>query len=127
MTTFAAVLAGLVLAALTIFQTLLALGAPFGRYAWGGQHRVLPPSLRAGSALSIVVHGLIAAIVLARADLVPSGDVSAGVVGTAAWVVVAYFFLGIAMNLASRSRPERFVMTPVATVLCVLCAVVAVS
>ena len=48
MTTFAALLTCLVLGALAIFQGLLALGAPLGRFAWGGRHRVLPLSLRAG-------------------------------------------------------------------------------
>lgn len=126
-TSSAAALACVILGALAVFQALLALGAPWGRFAWGGQHRVLPPSLRAGSVLSILVYAVIAAIVLARAGVVPSGDVSDGAVRTAAWVVVAYFFLGIGMNLASRSVPERAVMTPVAAVLCLLCAVVAVS
>ena len=117
---------GLVLGALEVFQLLLVLGAPLGRFAWGGQHRVRPVALRAGSVVSIFIYGLVAAIVLARADLVLPG-VRDGVVATVAWVVVAYFFLGIGMNLASRSRPERAVMTPVAAVLCAACAVVALG
>jgi predicted permease len=124
--TIAAVLVCLVLGALAVFQLLLVLGAPLGRFAWGGQHRVLPVALRAGSVVSIVIYGLIAAVVLARADLVSPG-VRDGVVATVAWVVVAYFFLGIGMNLASRSRSERAVMTPLAAVLCAACAVVALG
>jgi predicted permease len=126
MITVAAVLVCLVLSALTVFQGLLVLGAPWGRFAWGGRHRVLPVSLRAGSVVSIVIYAVIAAVVLARAGLVLP-DVTRGAVRTATWVVVAYFFLGIGLNLASRSRPERAVMSPVTAVLCAGCAVVALG
>jgi hypothetical protein len=124
--TVAAVLACLVLGALAVFQVLLVLGAPLGRFAWGGQHRVLPTPLRAGSVVSIVIYALLATVVLARADLV-SLAVPAGVVRTATWAVVVYLLLGVGLNLASRSKPERAVMSPVTAVLCALYAVVALS
>ncbi len=124
--TVAAVLVCLVLTGLAVFQALLALGAPLGRFAWGGQHRVLPARLRVGSLVSIGVYALIATVVLARVGLV-SPDVSGQVIGTVTWVVVAYFFLGVGLNLASRSRPERSVMSPLSLVLCALCAVVALG
>jgi hypothetical protein len=124
--TVAAALVCLVLAALAVFQAFLVAGAPLGRFAWGGQHQVLPVSLRVGSVVSIVIYTLIATVVLARADLVSAG-IADDVVRTATWVIVAYFFLGIGLNLASRSKPERVVMTPVVAVLCALCAVVALG
>ena len=126
MTTFAAVLVCVLLGALAVFQALLVAGAPWGTFAWGGQQRVLPRRLRVGSVISIAIYALLAAIVLARADLLSPG-VPAGVVRIAAWVVAGYFFLGIAMNLASRSKPERMVMSPLSAVLCGLCVVVAAS
>ena len=126
MTTLAAVVVCGVLAALAVFQAFLMFGAPLGRFAWGGQHTVLPTSLRIGSAVSIALYALLAAVVLARADLVVTG-VPDSVVHTAAWVVVGYFFIGIGMNLASRSKSERAVMSPTVAVLCGLCAVVAAS
>jgi hypothetical protein len=126
MVTVAAVLACLVLGALAVFQVLLVLGAPLGRFAWGGRHRVLPTPLRAGSVVSIVIYALLATVVLARADLVQLA-VPAGVVRTATWVIVAYLLLGAGLNLASRSKPERAVMSPVTAVLCALYAVVALS
>lgn len=126
MTAAAAVLACLVLGALAVFQGLLVMGAPLGRFAWGGQHRVLPVPLRVGSLVSIVVYALIATVVLARAGIVSPG-IPEGVVRAATWVFVAYFFLGIGLNLASRSKPERSVMPVVSAVLCALCVVVALG
>lgn len=126
METFAAVLVCLLLAALAVFQVLLAAGLPLGRFAWGGNHDVLPTVLRIGSVVSILIYALIAVIVAARADLIRVG-VPDPIVAGAAWIVTGYFFVGIAMNLASRSKPERVVMTPLCAVLCVLSGLVALS
>lgn len=66
-----------VLALLALFQIALALGAPLGRFAWGGQHRVLPPRLRVGSAVSVLVYVLIDLVAWDRVgaiDLCPRGS-----------------------------------------------------
>ena len=101
------------LAALTAFQLVLILGAPLGRFAWGGQHEVLPRGLRVGSAVSIVIYVGFALLALAKVQLVPS----AAVVDTAMWVVAGYLLLGVALNAISRSKPERWTMTPLALLL----------
>ncbi|MGY1814357.1 hypothetical protein [Blastococcus sp. SYSU D00820] len=119
----AAVAGTAVLAALAVFQAALVAGAPLGRFAWGGQHVVLPPGLRAGSVVSIVLYALFASVLLQAAGTVRVWP--AGWVGTALWVLTGYFALGVAMNAASRSRPERLVMTPVAVVLALACLVLA--
>lgn len=114
-----------VLVLLAGFQLALALGAPWGRLAWGGQERVLPPRLRRASALNIVIYAGIAVIELNRAgafELIPEP-----LLGVVAWVVFGFFCLGVVMNLISRSLPERAVMTPVAALLAVLSLLVALS
>lgn len=121
----AAVAACVILAALGVFQAALATGAPIGRFAWGGQHDVLPTRLRIGSAISIVVYVVMALILLGRADVAaafPDGVARIGV-----WVLTAYFSLGVVVNAFSRSKPERNTFVPVCLVLAVLCLVVALS
>jgi len=114
-----------ILSLLAVFQLALALGAPLGRFAWGGQHRVLPGRLRIGSLVSIVIYAIIAVLALDRVGLI---DVVPDVVSTVGmWVVFAYFVIGIPLNAISRSKPERYVMTPVVTVLAVLSLLVALS
>lgn len=115
-----------VILALVVFQLGLASGRPWGRFAWGGQHEgALPRNLRIASGASILVYALLAAVVADRAGLVDVlGD---GVARVATWVVVGYLGLGVLMNLASRSRAERLVMTPVAAVLCAAAVVVALT
>ena len=124
-TTFAALAATVILGALAVFQFALIAGAPLGRFAWGGQHRVLPTRLRIGSLVSIVLYAIFAVIILQRADLisvVPDAIARVGI-----WILTAYFVLGIVMNGISRSKPERNLMTPVSLVLAVLCLLVALS
>jgi hypothetical protein len=47
--------------------------------------------------------------------------------GVGAWVVAGFLSLGVVMNAISRSKPERFTMTPVALVLAASAYVVAAS
>jgi hypothetical protein len=119
----AAVLGVLLLAALAVLQLLLVAGAPLGRFAWGGQHAVLPPQLRIGSAVAIVLYVVFAVLVLQGAEVL---DVLPGrLVDVALWVLTGYLALGTAVNAASRSRSERAVMTPVTAVLAAACLVLA--
>lgn len=126
MTSVAAVLLCVLLGALAVFQLSLIAGAPLGRFAWGGQHRVLPRGLRASSALSIVIYGIFVAVTLERAHFTEViGDSSLETI--AMWVLTGYFALGIVMNAISRSKPERLVMVPVSAVLAVLSLIVALG
>ena len=119
----AAVLGVVVIGVLTVFQLALAGGAPWGRLAWGGSHRVLPTGLRVGSVVSVLVYAAVALVLLQGAGAV--GLVPERAVSVALWVLTGYFTLGVVMNAVSRSRPERMVMTPVALVLAVVCLVLA--
>lgn len=114
-----------VLALLAAFQIALALGAPLGRFAWGGQHRVLPPRLRVGSAVSVLIYVLIDLIAWDRVGAIALFP--AGFAEVAMWVIFAYFMLGILMNAVSRSKPERFTMVPVTIVLAVLSLFIALG
>lgn len=111
---------------LAAFQLALALGAPWGRLAWGGQNPgVLPRGNRIGSVVSVLVYGLSASIALDRAGLI--AWYPPGFTQVAMWVVVGVLVLGVLMNAISGSKPERFVMTPVALVLAVLALLVALG
>jgi hypothetical protein len=117
----AAVVGCALLAGLAVFQAFLAAGRPWGRFAWGGQHDVLPRGLRIGSAISIVLYAAFAVVMLAAAGIV---DVlPEGVAHFAIRVLTGYFLIGIVMNAVSRSRSERLVMTPVVLVLFLCCLV----
>ena len=123
---FAALAACAVLAGLAVFQGALISGAPWGRLAWGGQHEVLPPGLRIGSALSIVLYAAFGYAAAAKAGLVPP-LVNESVTSISMWVLTAYFALGVIMNGISRSKPERLAMTPTAIILTALYLILAIG
>ncbi|MBB3677829.1 hypothetical protein [Modestobacter versicolor] len=125
MITVVAVVGVAVLAGLAVFQLALVAGAPLGRFAWGGRHEVLPTGLRVGSVVSVLLYAAIALVLLEAADA--SELLPAGFVSVAAWVLTGYFALGVVLNAASRSRPERLVMTPVALLLTAVCLVLALG
>lgn len=125
-TDIAAIAFCLLLGGLALFQLALAAGAPLGGFAWGGGHERLPVKLRIGSLAAIVIYAAFALIVLERAGLV-SLLPYASIARIGIWIVIAYLALGVAMNALSRSKPERYTMTPLALTLCVLALVVAIE
>jgi hypothetical protein len=125
-TALAAIAATVILGLLAVFQLALIAGAPLGHFAWGGQSRVLGTRLRVGSVISVLLYLIIAGILLERAGVIELVGATA-FIQVAAWVVFGYFVLGILMNAISRSKAERFTMTPVVIVLAALSLVVALG
>ncbi len=123
MTQVAATVVVVVLGALGVLQVLVASGAPLGRLVWGGGHEVLPTRLRVGSAVSVALYAGMAVVVLDRAGTV--AVLPDGFARVAAWVLVAYFAVGVVLNAVSRSRAEAWTMAPTCLVLALLTGAVA--
>lgn len=119
MTELYAVTATILLIGLSFFQLILALGAPLGNYAWGGAHTKLPTKLRVASLFSIVIYGSFAVLLLAKAGLIET-PLDTQLIETAIWAVTVYLSIGIPMNLLSRSKKERYTMTPLVSILVLL-------
>lgn len=109
---------------LAVLQLTLVCGAPWGRLAWGGQHRVLPTRLRIGSTVALVLYVAFAVVILDRVDRIDVAEPVA-VVGT--WAVFGVVTLSAIANVFSRSKPERYTGTPAALALAATSLVVAVS
>jgi hypothetical protein len=122
----AAVMAAVGFVLVASFQAALALGAPWGRAAWGGAHERLPGPLRTASGFAVAFWFVAALVVLARAGFEWS-PIPVSVARWGTWVLFAILVVGTLMNLASRSRLERGIQTPIAAVLSVLCLVVALD
>ncbi|MBN9607288.1 MAG: hypothetical protein J0G30_11820 [Actinomycetales bacterium] len=122
----AAVVFTVLLALLAVFQIALIAGAPIGRFAWGGQDRVLDPRKRVSSVVAVVLYVGFAVLALTRAGVLFDAGQALPVV-IAMWVVFGYLVLGVLLNALSRSRAERFVMTPVSLLLAILALVVALG
>jgi hypothetical protein len=123
----AAVVAAVGFLFVAAFQTALALGAPWGRAAWGGAHQGrLPQRLRIASGFAALFWVAAAFVVLARAGY----DISPFPFAVARWGTWALFglsALGAVINLVSRSRLERLIWSPVSALLALLCLAVALG
>lgn len=123
----AAVVATLGFVFLAGFQVALAAGAPWGRAAWGGAHEGrLPAGLRIASGVAALVWIAGALVVLGRVGYEVSA-LALSVTRWGTWVLFGLLVLGAVMNLASRSRWERFLWSPIAALLAVLCLMVALE
>jgi hypothetical protein len=126
-TVIAALTAVALLGVVAVFQLALALGAPWGRAAWGGRHEgVLPRRLRIASGVAgVVVYPVVILIVLASADLITIGWLPWS--GAAAmWVLTVLFTVAALMNFISRSKVER-IWGPVSLVIALCCGAIAAA
>lgn len=120
-----AILATIALGVIALLHLALALGAPFGRLAWGGRHRVLPGRLRVASGLAVL--GCIGSSIVMLSHVGLLSLVSGTWLVVTSWAVCVYFALGIVRNLLSKSKHERYTMTVVNLLLAVCALVVALS
>ncbi|TLS53195.1 hypothetical protein FE782_07485 [Paenibacillus antri] len=95
------------------FQLLLFLGYPLAAYSWGGAHEgVLPPRLRRMSLLSAPLLLAMGAVMLVHTNLIEIGIPLPTEI--LVWAITAFLGLSTLGNLASRSKKEKLVMTPIA-------------
>lgn len=116
MTTVAAIVFALATSGVVAFQIGLALGAPWGAWAMGGSvPGRFPPRLRvAALAQGILLAGL-AAIVLARAEIIRLTIVDD--LPSLVWLAVGFSAVGLVLNSISRSAGERRIWVPVSAVM----------
>lgn len=120
----AALISLTLLGLLAFFQILLIAGVPIGKFAWGGQHKTLPPKLRISSIVSIGIYAFIAVLIVSKAGLwqvIPEGTF----LTVSLWVVFGYFVLGVGLNAISRSKAERYTMTPASLVFAICLFIIA--
>lgn len=114
--------------ALAAFQLALAVGAPWGRAAYGGQHpAAVPTRLRVSSAVATVVWTAVALVVARRAGLELWTPLPDDWLPVTVWVVVALDLIAIVLNAITRSRIERAIWLPVSVLLFGSTLVVALS
>ncbi len=109
---------------IAIFQALLALGAPYGKAAWGGQKgKVLPRNYRIASAISCIFFIFTISVVLSATEIIDL--FSSSFENLFMWFLTVYLGLGIIMNAISRSKTERY-WAPFIAVMFILCLIIVI-
>ena len=119
----AAILYGLIAA----FQLALALGAPWGKAAFGGAVEQPGLELRASSILAVVIWSAAALIVLRRARLGVWAPLPRKALPVAVWVLFAVSIVSTMLNAITPSALERAIWLPFSLILTGTLLVVAVS
>jgi len=122
----AAIVFAILALTLVLFQLALALGAPWGQAAMGGQYPgVFPMWLRITAVFQAALLGFFGAFVLSRAQV--AFPHLSGVARWAIWVIVAFSAVSVLMNLATPSHIERMIWAPVAVLMLITSTIVALS
>ena len=112
---------------LVLFQLALALGAPWGRAAFGGFTDRPGTSLRVASVVAVLVWTTVALAMLRRAGLSTWAPFPDSWLTVVAWVVTGVLGLSIVVNLVSQSALERTIWVPFGIVATGLAVVVALA
>lgn len=101
-----------VIATLTV---LVACGLPLGELTMGGQHKILPKKLRIVAVISVAIQ-VFAMIIILQAGGFVSRWFSFKVTQYICFFFAAYLSLNTIMNMISKSRKEKYVMTPISLI-----------
>jgi len=121
----AAIIVAILFMSIAVFQVLLSLGYPLGEYAMGGYYKVLPKKLRIAGVINALILVFMGFVFLQHANVLNGVDfLSTNIL---VWVITIYLGINTIANLISRSKKERFVMTPLSGIAFVLCLFIALS
>ena len=110
---------------IAVFQVLLSLGYPLGEYAMGGTYKVLPKKLRIVSVVNALILLFMGFVFLQHTNVLPGiGFLSTNIF---VWVITIFLGVNTITNLISRSKKERYVMTPLSCVTFILCLFISLS
>ena len=101
---------------MAILQLSLTFGAPLGEYVLGGQNKVLPPRMRFVSSTFCILFVCIGLMYLQRGNVIDLGfsPLLVNIVITINTVFLAYAIISNA--IITKSKKERYLMTPISVV-----------
>ena len=110
-----AILGAVIFGVIATMTVLVACGLPFGEFTMGGQHKILPKNLRVVAVISVAIQIFAMIIILQAGGFIPLWF-SFKVTKYICFFFAAYLSLNTIMNMISKSRKERFVMTPLSLI-----------
>jgi len=101
-----------VIATMTV---LVACGLPLGEFTMGGQHKILPKKFRVVAVISVGIQ-IFAMIIILQAGGFISLWLSFKVTKYLCFFFATYLSLNTIMNMISKSKKEKYVMTPLSLI-----------
>ena len=109
------ILGAVLFGVIAIMTVLVVCGLPMGEFTMGGQHKILPKKFRVMAVISVAIQIFAMIIILQAGGFIPLW-LSFKVTKYICFFFAAYLFLNTIMNLISKSRKEKYVMTPLSLI-----------
>ena len=109
------ILGAVLFGVIAIMTVLVACGLPMGEFTMGGQHKILPKKFRVMAVISVAIQ-IFAMIIILQAGGFISLWLSFKVTKYICFFFAAYLSLNTIMNMISKSRKEKYVMTPLSLI-----------
>jgi len=101
---------------IAMFQFMLVLGFPYAEVSWGGNYKVLPKKLRIAGVFAFIILILIGFLFLIAAKILPE-IIPHNIIKIIMWIITTFLFLNTIGNLASKSKYEKFIMSPISFIM----------
>lgn len=98
-----------------ILSILIICGLPLGELTMGGQYKVFPKKLRIVLVTQLILQVFFVLIILQMGEFIPLWF-SYNVTKIIGIVMAIYLSLNTVMNLISKSKKEKYIMTPLSFV-----------
>ena len=98
-----------------ILSILIICGLPLGELTMGGQYKVFPQKLRIVLVTQLILQVFFVLIILQMGEIIPL-LFSYNVTKIIGIVMAIYLSLNTVMNLISKSKKEKYIMTPLSFV-----------
>ncbi|MCH4889858.1 hypothetical protein EZV73_19905 [Acidaminobacter sp. JC074] len=115
---FIAILGSIIFFIISIVYILVALGKPLGEYVMGGKDKLVAKNMRIVILVSVLVQWFAILILLQTAGILPL-IFSALVTRRICIFLSVYLSINVLMNLFSRSKKERYTMTPLSLIVAI--------
>ena len=113
------ILGAVLFGVIVTMTVLVACGLPLGEFTMGGQHKILPKKFRVMAVISVAIQ-VFAMVIILQAGGFISMWLSFKVTKYICFFFAAYLSLNTIMNMISKSRKEKYVMTPL-SLIAVIC------
>ena len=114
-----AMIGAVFIAIVMILSFLLLCGLPLGEFTMGGQYRVFPPKMRMLLLAQLIMQMFFLVIILQMGGYIPLWF-SYNVTRIICIIMAVYLSLNTVINFISKSKKEKYIMTPLsfATAIC---------
>lgn len=110
-----AILGAVLFGIIAIMTVLIACGLPLGEFTMGGQYKILPKKFRIAAVISVAIQIFAMIIILQAGGFIPLW-LSFKITKYICFFFAAYLSLNTIMNIISKSKKEKYVMTPISLI-----------